>query len=159
MPRSAQDDLALHQGAHSDLVQLLRREPTESEIAAAAGSVWPGYRPAGGLPGRVSRCPRMRPPRRRWRGCVAANSSRALARVDTAVSVGAAVGELRPGTSGSWLCGLSSELSQNEIAARVKLKQDAVSSSSIDPRPVASAARMNKTPVHRATALHSGGKG
>lgn len=38
MPRSLQEDLALHQAAEEELVQLLGLTPTEGDVAAAAGS-------------------------------------------------------------------------------------------------------------------------
>jgi RNA polymerase sigma-B factor len=127
MPRSAQDDLALHQGAHSDLVQLLRREPTESEIAAAAGSSVARVR-SQRLASRVCQPVSADAPTASslaWLRCD--DSSRALGRVDAAVSVGAAVRQLTARERRILDLRFVGELSQTEIAARVGVSQMQVS--------------------------------
>jgi len=127
MPRPLQEDLVAHRAACQELAQALGREPTEQEIAAAAGTS-------------VSRLRRQRQASRICQpvsadtpfGSLAAGirceaSTRSLNMVDDVLSLGAAIRRLPP--RDRHLLGLRfvREMSQKEIAERIGVSQMQVS--------------------------------
>ena len=126
MPRSVQEDLALHQMVQEEVTQALGRSPGEAEVAAAAGST-------------VARVRRQRLASRLCQPVSAdasagvvtdircESSTRAFAKVDDVISLGSALRKLP--ARDRRLLGLRFmyDLSQSEIAARMGVSQMQVS--------------------------------
>lgn len=127
MPRSLQEDLALHQAAEAELVQCLGLIPTESDVAAAAGSS-------------VERVRRQRVAARMCQpvtadadggaavariGCERA--TREMNRVVEQLDLGAAIRELSARDRRVLALRFVAEMSQSEIAERLGVSQMQVS--------------------------------
>ena len=127
MPRSLQEDLAMHQSVNDELTQSLGRIPTEAEIATAAGSS-------------VDRVRRQRLASRLCQpvtvdaatgplvsGIRCEASANAIAQVDDVLSLAVAMRQLTE--RDRWIIALrfGLELSQTEIAARIGVSQMQVS--------------------------------
>jgi RNA polymerase sigma-B factor len=127
MPRSLQQDRALHQAVQEELAQHLQRTPNETDIAAAAGSSVDRVRrqqlasrmcqPVSADPATWSLVSRI--------GC--AESMQAFARIDAAVSIGAAVRQLSQRDRRILGLRFIGDLSQDQIAARIGVSQMQVS--------------------------------
>jgi RNA polymerase sigma-B factor len=127
MPRSLQEDLAIHQAAADDLIQSLGRTPSESDVAAAAGST-------------VERVRRQRLASRTCQPVTAdADDGAAVARIRSASAAQAMNGVIERHDLGVAVRRLSArdrrvlalrfvgELSQSEIAAHLGVSQMQVS--------------------------------
>jgi RNA polymerase sigma-B factor len=127
MPRSLQEDLAMHQSVHDELTQNLGRTPTEAEIAAAAGST-------------IDRVRRQRLASRVCQpvavdaatgplvtGIPCEASAREIAKVDDIMSLRVAVCQLPERDRRVLALRFGLELSQTEIAARIGVSQMQVS--------------------------------
>jgi RNA polymerase sigma-B factor len=127
MPRSLQEDLALHQSIQEELVQSLGRAPADHELAAAAGSS-------------VARVRRQRVASRMCQplsadapagslidGVRCEASTRATAKLDELLSLGAAVRRLPARDRRVLGLRFMGELSQSEIALRLGVSQMQVS--------------------------------
>lgn len=127
MPRSLQEDLAVHQAAEEDLVQSLGLTPTDADVAQAAGSS-------------VERVRRQRLASRVCQpvtadaddgaavtriGCE--HAARAMSRVVERIDLGAAVRQLSPRDRRVLALRFVGELSQSEIAEHLGVSQMQVS--------------------------------
>lgn len=127
MPRSAQEDLALHQGVQEELAQKLGRRPTEGEIAAAAGSSIERVRRQQ-LASRI--CQPMSSDAAPAGVVVELRcdeATRALAAVEDTVSVGAVIRALPLRDQRILALRFAGDLSQAEIADRIGVSQMQVS--------------------------------
>lgn len=127
MPRSVQEDLALHQDVQEELTQTLGRHPTEAEVAAAAGSSIERVQRQR-LASRV--CQPMSvdsAPAAIVAGLRCEEASRSLASVEDSVSVGAAIRDLPARHQRILALRFADDLSQAQIAARTGVSQMQIS--------------------------------